>query len=121
MKVYMQACPPNTALITGLFQHPKLPHKESHCSSRLPIPLSLLPFTLYHGLLLIFADAYPSLCFSLASSSLEFPCTDFVVPVSFDSTSSVCCSFVWHALSHTFTHVCVHVYVHIYMTQSKYS
>lgn len=30
----------NTALITGLFQHPELPHKEFHCSSQLPTSLS---------------------------------------------------------------------------------
>lgn len=98
----------NTALITGLFQHPELPHRDS-----IALPsyqhLSLLPFTLYHGLQFISSDAYPRLGLSLVSSILELLGTDFIFAVSFNS--SFCMMQFCLACTLSYIHACVRTYL----------
>lgn len=99
----------NTAPITGLPQPSNSLYKKVYCFSQTPPCLSLLPFTLCHGLPLTFDDAYARLCLFLVSNILLLLC---IVLLACVFQLFVILQTVAFALSHTFTHTyaCICIY-----------
>lgn len=118
INVYSMVGNQEIKIIQDSLGHLNTSHPHTKSSLILPNnePLSLLPFTLCHGLLCIFADVYSRLCLFLVSNIFWFLCNGFLFSDFHLLLLLLPIAFVQHTLSHTSTHTHACICTHLHAT-----